>query len=377
MRLLIAATEIGWTQSGWTESGLTESGLTGTEVAQTMQAGWHRSAPLDRCDLLPLSDGGRGFLAAADASLPPDLDETGPTAYLEAAQICGLHLLPPDRRDPGRATTAGVGAALAAARRAGARRIVVGADDTGTNDAGAGFLHAVGVGSDLLAGGGAGLADVRPADVDGLAEVVGQWRDIELVVATGSQSPLLGFGGASATGAVAKGATPEEAQALEAALGHFADVLQRRLPPRADLLRSAPIRLDRLPGAGAGGGLAFGLAVLGARIVPGGRYLLDQPAVRRRLAEADLVVVGVDELDPFALHGTALAALCELAAELAVPVVVLAGRAPAGRREAMSAGISGLYAMSEGFADPGRTREEHLLAIEDWTARIARTWGKV
>lgn len=403
MRLLIAASAVAAPAADalGRSPGDPRHGLTAAAVVEAMRAGWRRTAPNDPCDRLPLSDGGLGFLEAADAVLPAEVartsvevtvsgprgaehpaylllaDEQQPTAYLDAAQICGPQLVPADRRDPGRSTTAGLGRALTAARQAGARRIVVGVDDTATNDAGAGLLGALGVGGELLVGGGSGLGAAGPADLGHLSEVVEYWREVDIVVATGSPAPLLGFGGASATGAVAKGATPEQAQALEAALGHFADVLQRRAPARADLLSGAPIRLDRLPGAGAGGGLGFALAVLGGRIVPAGRLLLDRPDVRRRIDESDLVVVGVDELDPFALRGTALATLCELAGELSVPVVALAGRAPAGRREAMSGGISGLYAMTRGFAEPPSPPAERLRAIEDWTARIARTWGRL
>ena len=161
----------------------------------------------------------------------------GRTAYLESAQAAGLHLLAADERNPALTSTWGVGQLLEAALAEGADRIVVGLGGSATNDAGAGLLAALGAGAPHdLARGGLALADVSDAALPGLAAARERFRDVELVLATDVESPLLGLQGASAVFSPQKGASPEVAQALEGALG----ALRRgRAPHRARADRPA------------------------------------------------------------------------------------------------------------------------------------------
>lgn len=150
---------------------------------------------------------------------------------MESAQAIGLHLLDATERDPRVTTTHGLGELLDAALAQDVQRIVVGLGGSGTNDAGAGMLAALGAGPrEALSGGGAGLIAVREPDLAGLAAARERFAGVELVAATDVASPLLGLQGASAVFSEQKGATPEEAQVLEGALGHFADVVRRVLP---------------------------------------------------------------------------------------------------------------------------------------------------
>ena len=134
--------------------------LSAVAAAAAIADGWRRTAPDDELVLVPLADGGPGFVDVVHASLGGELvavSVTGPvgtpvaasfvlvdgTAYVETAQACGLHLVP-EPRDPRTTTTYGVGLLLLAARDAGARRVVLGLGGSGTNDAGAGMLAALG-----------------------------------------------------------------------------------------------------------------------------------------------------------------------------------------------------------------------------------------
>src|SRR4051794_8255029 len=105
--------------------------LTASAAADAIAEGWRRRAPSDELDLCPLSDGGPGFIDVLRTALPGallrvtvggPLNEPTPAelllvedgertvAYVETAQACGLHLVPADRRDPGKTSTAGVAA---------------------------------------------------------------------------------------------------------------------------------------------------------------------------------------------------------------------------------------------------------------------------
>ncbi|WP_162233089.1 glycerate kinase, partial [Nostocoides japonicum] len=144
--------------------------LTATQAAEAVAEGWTEAAPHDDLTLLPLSDGGPGFLDVLASAIGGDMvlttvsdplgrpvpaaillvDEEGRrTAYVESAQSAGLHLLAADERNPALTSTWGVGELLDLAVREGATRVVVGLGGSATNDAGAGMLAALGAGPAL------------------------------------------------------------------------------------------------------------------------------------------------------------------------------------------------------------------------------------
>ncbi|GAB3111284.1 glycerate kinase [Janibacter alkaliphilus] len=370
--------------------------LTATQAAEAMAAGWRSSAPDDLLTLRPLSDGGPGFLDVVEGArggrsvavtvsgplgVPTPaavlLTEDGVrTAWIESAQAIGLHLLEASERDPGRTSTRGLGELIAAAADEGAERIVVGLGGSGTNDAGAGMLAALGAGpGEVLGGGGAGLVAAREGDLAELAAVRQRLAAIDLVVATDVDAPLLGLQGASAVYAEQKGATPEQGQLLEASLGHFADLVRRVLPPGEDLLTGRPRRLDRAPGAGAAGGAGYALLVLGARRVSGVATVIEAVGLDELVAAADLVVTGEGQLDWQSLQGKVVAGVCQVAAPHAVPVVAIAGRAMIGRREAMAMGASGVYAVAERPDQVEAAMADPVGTLTARTARVAATWS--
>ncbi len=373
--------------------------LTAGQAARALADGWARHAPGDALDLCPLSDGGPGFVDVLAAALPGraevvtvpgPLGEPVPAqvllvpgpdgdlvAYVESAQACGLHLVPADRRDPGVTTTRGVGELLLAARAAGARQIVVGLGGSGTNDGGAGLLAAqlaaAGVrAADRLAGGGEALLGTVAADRAGLAGEREDWAGIELVAASDVDVPLLGFHGASAGFAEQKGATPEQAQRLERALGDFAAAACEA----AGLPRALPRPLAREPGAGAAGGLGFALALLGARRVPGAAAVLDAVRLRERVAAADLVVTGEGTFDWQSLRGKVVSAVAALGLEVGTPVVVVAGQVLVGRREALAIGVESAYPVADGPAEVHDALADPVGTLTARAERVARTWSR-
>src|SRR2546423_10754249 len=135
--------------------------LTAVEAAEAVRSGWAAVAPGDELVVRPIADGGTGFLdvvaaAVGGTRIPvPTVDPLGrpvpaavligaATAYVESAQACGLHLLGLDERDPKITTSYGLGTLIGAAVEAGVREVVVGLGGSGTNDAGAGMLAALG-----------------------------------------------------------------------------------------------------------------------------------------------------------------------------------------------------------------------------------------
>ena len=372
--------------------------LTAAEAAEAIAAGWRAGAPHDELILVPMSDGGSGFLDVLASAVGGETlvttvsdplgrpvpaavlvaDRGGVlTAYVEAGQTCGPQLLADEERDPTRATSAGAGELLRAALETGARRVVVGVGPVATNDAGAGLLGALGLGRpDRLQRGGLSLADLTTEDLQGLDEVVGRVRGIELLLATAGDLPLLGLQGTSAVHAEGRGATPEQGQALEFALGHFAELVRRVRPPRADLLTGRPQRLDKEPGAGVGGGLGYALLVLGGRRVSGVDVVLAAVGLRDAVRGADLVVTGEGTYDWQSLHDKVAAGVAQVALESGVPSIVLAGQVSVGRREAMAAGLSGMYAVADSARHLATTLTDPEGALRARAARVALTWSR-
>jgi len=371
--------------------------LTAVQAAEAIADGWRRGAPQDELTLVPLSDGGPGFLDVLPTSLGGDaafvmvsdplgrpvpasilLVESGDrrTAYIESAQACGLHLLAEGERNPMVTSTYGVGQLIEAAVAEGAQRVVVGLGGSGTNDGGAGMLAALGVGdADALAVGGAKLSGLSADAMHGLPAVRERLQAIDLVLATDVDSQLLGLQGASAVFAPQKGATPEMAQELESALGHFSEVIRTALPPVTDLLTGKQTRLDRMPGAGAAGGLGYGLMLLGGHRVSGVEAVLEAVGFDALVAATDLVVTGEGTLDWQSLQGKVVAGASAAALARAKPTVVIAGQVLVGRRDTMALGISATYAVAENPAQIAAALADPWGTLSARTLSVASTWS--
>ncbi len=358
--------------------------LSAPEAAAAIAAGWRDTAPGDDLLLAPLSDGGPGFLDVAAHALGGELSAltvTGPsgdpvpaavlragdTAYLESAQACGLHLVPAERRDPTLTTTYGVGELLLAALDGGARRIVVGLGGSGTNDGGAGALAALGAQpADLLRSGGAALRELALDGLD-LAPARARLDGVELLVATDVEAVLLGLRGASAGYGPQKGADEDAVQRLDAALEQFARAAQ----PGSGLNMSGSLAVA--PGAGAAGGLGYGLLQLGGRRVPGIATVMDLTGLTAEIGRADLVLTGEGCLDWQSLTGKVVSGVAEAATARGVPCVVLAGRVEVGRRETAALGVASAYSVDE-LIGPGQANPSE--ALRALAARVASSWSR-
>lgn len=361
--------------------------LSAVQAAEAMAAGWRDSAPQDELVLAPLSDGGPGFVDVLHAGLggkligltvhdprgepvPARLLRVGEVAYLESAQAAGLHLIPVERRDPTHTSTYGVGELIATAVDAGARRIVLGLGGSGTNDGGAGALAALGAQpGELLRSGGIALRELDPAALN-LAPARSRLRGVALQLATDVDSVLLGLRGASATFGPQKGADPDAVQRLDAALEHFARAAQ----PGVGVNMTGSVAVA--PGAGAAGGLGFGLMLLGATRLAGIATIAQLIGLTDAIGSVDVVVTGEGSFDWQSLAGKVVAGVARMAGEHARPCLVLAGRVEVGRREFAALGVSAAYAVTdevdaaEALAHPA----EHLRTL---AARVARNWSRV
>ncbi|MDQ1697336.1 MAG: glycerate 2-kinase [Frankiaceae bacterium] len=353
--------------------------LSAVEVAAAIATGWRSVAPRDELDLLPMSDGGPGFvdvLASSGRSgerrmrsvhdplgRPVDAEvfATGDTVYVEAAQAAGLGLLAAAERDPRRTTTYGVGELVALADTGGVSRIIVGLGGTGTNDGGAGLWAALGAQpDDVLRAGGAALLDldhVLPPRPVGAG----------LVAATDVDNPLLGPNGASAVFGPQKGADREAVLDLDDALRRWAELVET-VTGRGGL--------RDLPGAGAAGGLGFGLLALGAVRASGLALVAEAVGLADHIATADLVVTGEGAFDSQSLRGKVVSGVAGLAQQAGVPCVVIAGQVAVGRQDAAAAGVDDAYAVADTLGSAAAAIESGADGVGQTAARAARLWSR-
>jgi glycerate 2-kinase len=354
--------------------------LRADEVAAAFAAGWHEVSPGDDLVLVPLSDGGPGLVATLGAavadseaipvdcsgptgrSLVADVLRVGSTVYVESAAACGLEELRSEGGDVTSATTYGVGQLLqAAVDLGGVTTVVVGLGGSGTNDGGAGLWAALGAEpAEMLRGGGIGLsaleAVTRPRPLD-----------VRLVAATDVDNPLLGLYGASAVYGPQKGADRAAIMSLDVALERWADVVETATG-------GAPVR--GRPGAGAAGGLGFGLLALGAERVSGIEIVMAAVGLVEKVDGADLVVTGEGRFDATSLRGKVVAGVAQVAQAAGVPCVVVTGEGGVGARDAAANGIDEVWSVAEALGSV-----DAALAAGDGGLRrlghdVARSWSR-
>jgi glycerate kinase len=346
--------------------------LSAAAAAAAIARGWRRARPDDTLTLLPISDGGDGFglVLSARLSARPRRVRTvdaahrprfatwwwharSRTAVIEAAQVIGLARLPHGKFHPFALDTFGLGAVLRAARRARVREIILGIGGSATNDGGFGLARALGW---------------RFRDQDGRAIVA--WTDLprlrtikppktglaaRLTVAVDVRNPLLGRRGATRVYGPQKGLRGDDFKSAERCLRRLAQVFCQQFGGR----------FATMPGAGAAGGLGFGLlAFAGAELQPGFDLVADHAALDRHLERADLVVTGEGAIDATTIMGKGCGELARRCRRRSVPCVGLAGTvvqsAAARRWFAPLAGLTDLTTPAAAMRHPQR-----------WLARLA------
>lgn len=357
--------------------------LTAVEAAEAIASGWARHAPGDELIRLPMADGGPGFVDTLASALGGDLlsvTVSGPngvpvpaavlvntaadgarTAYIESSHACGLHLVADADRDPGTATSYGVGELVAAAVDAGVERIIVGLGGSGTNDGGAGMLLALGARStpgDALLGGPLGLESLTAVDLGvAAARVAG----VEVLAASDVDNPLLGLRGATNVFGPQKGVRTEDLPRFDAALQKLAQM-------------SGAGKLTHA-GAGAAGGIGWAMLALGANRVPGIGTVAAALGLEAAVGSADLVISGEGSFDSQSAGGKVVVGVARIAEAALRPCVVIAGRVEVGNREMRAMGISSAYSMIDvvgkeaSFARPAD-------ALAQTAARVAKTWSR-
>jgi len=333
--------------------------LSAREVAENIALGLRDTLPEAEIDVVPLADGGEGtaevICDALDGSwlkceahdpLGREIEcryafiQKRELAVVEMSEAAGMKRLHIDERDVGRSSTFGVGEMLLDAAHRDAKEIIVGLGGSATNDGGFGMARAL---SFRFLGKPAtshrNLETIRQvSELPRLARIE-QPRDLSLpkiIAAADVRNPLLGKTGATRVFGPQKGLKAEQIEIFEDALKRLADVVAKEFG----------FDFREEPGAGAAGGLGFGLmSFCGATIRPGFDVVAEAVELESKMKDADIVITGEGSLDAQTLEGKTSAGIATMARRLGKRVVAIAGRTSEDRevREV----FDGVYTLAE------------------------------
>ena len=308
--------------------------LSAANAAAVIARGWLRVRPTDALALLPITDGGDGFgevmgrlLGARPRAVTTVnaahqrcrarwwWEPKSKTAVIESAAVIGLAMLPSGRFHPFQLDTYGLGRVLNAALARGARRCLVGIGGSATNDGGFGVARALG----WRFFDGSGRSIDRWTELERLAMIEPPKRRHgfkEILVAVDVQNRLLGPRGATRVYGPQKGLRPDNFPLAERCLRRLAAALKQQFKHDFALV----------PGAGAAGGLGFGLmAFARAKLEPGFALFTQQAGLEDHLRAADLVITGEGALDDSTFMGKGVGQIAYQCRRLHTECLGLAG----------------------------------------------------
>ena len=366
--------------------------LTAAQAAAALAAGWREGWPLGKpleIECLPVADGGEGTAEAIHDALAGRwitlavhdplgrivegryalVEHAGGErlAVLEMSSASGFSLVQGDDRDLLRANTFGTGQLLAhALRKGGADRVVIGIGGSATNDGGIGLAAALGF----------RFLDTEHRELEPVPQHLQDLASIEFAaealppvpinVACDVKNPLLGPRGATRVYGPQKGLR-DEAQAIQLELG---------LTQLAEVAARTFGRDHRdAPGAGAAGGLGFGLMTFcSAELLPGFELVASRLGLEAAVARADLVLTGEGSLDGQTLEGKAPAGVAAMARRLGRSVIAFGGRVQEAARVALVNCFDEIVALSE--VEPELTQEQRMARGPELLARHAARLAK-
>ncbi len=281
-----------------------------------------------------MADGGEGTLDAMTgrvskrlslmvrgASGQPQSIEAGfanpDTVIVESARIIGLTDSAGTSVAIEQRSSYGVGEAIHQLLDCGARKFLIALGGTSTNDAGAGFLAALGVKFLDVTG---GEVAPQPRNFDTIVRVDPSRVDPRLRAAsfigmTDVNNPLTGPRGATRVFGPQKGLAEQSVIALDDSLLRLANLLEATLG----------LSCHGNAGAGAAGGLGFAIMLLGGFMQSGADVVASEIGLRSAVQDADWLITGEGRSDAQTPSGKAPFVASTYARAVGVPCTLLSG----------------------------------------------------
>jgi glycerate kinase len=365
--------------------------LSSFHVSEAMRRGVDEILPEANVIMRPLCDGGSGFaqiltegkagrlekVEVKDPFGEPRIAELGflgdgRTSIIESASAAGLSLIPKEKRKPAVMSTYGVGELINQAVVRGARKIIVGCGDSGTNDCGIGCAAALGVkfyknshkpalnfpvGGDLI-----NLTDFE------YTNTMRRFENIEVIVACNLTSILCGPEGTTKIYAKQKGASPIDIDILHKGVEHFVDLV----------FRKCGVDMSYVPGAGGAGGLAASLyAFLGAKLLYSIDLIDQYLQLDDLLSQCHLVLTGEGRIDDRTATGKVACGLALKAKKYNLPVVAVVGSIDPDHQDIYYNGIDAVECICDGPMTTDHAIAEAPDLIQKATARVMRFIFKI
>ncbi len=311
--------------------------LSATEAAEAIRKGIIQVIPDANISLVPMADGGEGTVQSLvqsthgrivqarvhDPLMRPVNAFIGilgdeQTAVIEMAAASGIELLSENEKNPIKTSSYGTGELIKAALNSGCNKLIIGIGGSATNDGGAGMLQALGIRffdekGDLITLRGGNLSEISKINSTKLDK---RLETTNILIASDVDNPLYGGSGASRIFGPQKGADPEMVEKLENSLIHFSGLTEN----------IKGINYHDIPGAGAAGGMGFGLiSWLNAEIKSGFEIIAKLTGLEEKIRTADLVITGEGKIDRQTKHGKTPYGVAMLAKKYKIPVWAFAG----------------------------------------------------
>ncbi|MFY0625148.1 MAG: glycerate kinase [Reichenbachiella sp.] len=309
--------------------------LSANEVCKAIEKGILEANSTAKITTIPMADGGEGSIDAIISggngklintkthgpllrSINSSFGMVGKTAIIEMAKSSGLELLTPEERNPLITSTFGTGELIKTALEIGCNEMIICIGGSATNDGGMGALRALGVRfldehRKQIDPGGGSLENLKAIDFSKMDPRV---RKCKFKVACDVTNPLLGENGASKTFAPQKGADSVQIEILEKSMSHFAEIT--RFVVSHDV--------SNKPGAGAAGGLGFGLmAYLNAKLESGFDIISKLVELEKHIKKADVIITGEGKIDFQTQHGKVPWGVLQLAKKHKKRVIAVCG----------------------------------------------------
>jgi glycerate kinase len=367
--------------------------LTAREVAENIAKGLHEARPDAHIEIVPMADGGEGTAEAicsarrcswlhckAHDPLGREIDArygwiaSEKIAVMEMSEAAGMKRLAANELNPDLATTYGVGEMILDAASRGASEIIIGLGGSATNDGGFGMARALGFrffsDANELIGDMSRLRDltkIKAPVAAGVSPANARTQparlppQLRIIAAADVRNPLLGENGATRVFGPQKGVRENEIDILEGALAKLADVIAKEFG----------FDYRNEPGAGAAGGLGFGLmSFCGAKVRPGFDVVAEVVDLEGKIKDADIVITGEGSLDRQTLEGKTPFGVARLARKFGKRVFAIVGRATKDQE------VRTLFDAVYENARPGMSQEENMKRAAELLRENARELAK-
>ncbi|WP_181536031.1 glycerate kinase [[Anoxybacillus] calidus] len=310
--------------------------LTAIEVGTTIQQAFLSEIPHAGIEVVPMADGGEGTLDSFMYAIGGKrfcVEVTGPlgdkieteygvlndgkTVVIEIAKIAGLPIVPPEKRDPYKTTSYGIGEVMIHAMERGYRQFIIGLGGSATNDGGLGMLQALGVtfidgNGESVKPFGEAVKEVAIVDFSSLHPLV---KECQFQIASDVDNPLCGERGASHVFGPQKGATPRQVFELDKALDHYANVVEKKIGKS----------YKNVKGAGAAGGLGYAFLLLGGKMMSGSRIIAEVTQLEEKIKRADWVITGEGQSDFQTLYGKVPSYVAAISKQYGAKPILISG----------------------------------------------------